>query len=488
VIDANSLIRDLIYGFRRILSQNLKSSSVSTTRTKSGAQQHSPITMRALPASPAIFLLALFLSNHVAHSWIYPSAGVTRESHASSFQSKQRRSTPILLSTPEASQGATGDGTTTNLAGKTIYQRAFYRFSPDSDVEVHDAIVIEERVRFEQDPTNMEYIRPMGERTLILRDGQVEEGEIGDDYFTQTIHDGKKTHQGAGTDLTIESSIATAMYLASNPSLVQGKVLEVACELGLAGLLGCVGAGFVLGKHAEKKDIAQEIMTIPEENDDLLPVALKALFLTDSDKGRLNLAFKNVKNSGVSPAKVTIEEMDWTKRVRHTPGTPYKEFHTIVASDVDFSYPQAKELARAVANRLEPLSGMAQGYLGSENAGSIPKFVHVCPEAREDSMYLHRLLEKGYKMSVDTGYLKLEKLTFCFQTLPNSKPERALDDLDLELQEDKELFYQSLTAQHHPDYAGEGSGELFFPMETGEYDATGGSTFLEREPDSRSPW
>lgn len=439
--------------------------------------------MRALPASPAILLLTLSLCNHVAHSW------VTRESHASSsFQSEQRRSTRILRSTPEASQGATGDGiAATNLAGKTIFQRVFYRFSPGSDLEVHDAIVVEERVRFEQDPNNMEYIRPMGERTLILRDGQVEEGEIGDEFYTQTIHDGKKTHDGAGTDPTIESAIATAMYLASNPSLVQGKVLEVACELGLAGLLGCIGAGFVLSKNSEKKDVEQDMMGL--KHNDMLPVALKGLFLTDSDEERLNLAFKNVKLSGVPPGKVTIEEMDWTKRVRHTPGTPYKAFHTIVASDVAFSYPQAKELARTVANRLEPLPSLAEAYLGSEKAASsIPKFVHVCPENREDSMYLHRLMEKGYRMSVDTGYLKLEKLTFCFQTLPQSEPEKSLDDLDLELQQDKELFYQSLTAQHHPDYAGEGSGELFFPMETGEYDATGGSTFLEREPESRGPW
>jgi hypothetical protein len=470
--------------FFRLTSVFLDTSSF-TISTVATATTLTHITMRALSAGSAILLFTLSLCNHVAHSW------VARESHASSsFQSMstQRRNSMdinILRSTPEASQG---DGTAaTNLAGKTIYQRVFYRFSPGSDLEVHDAIVIEERVRFEQDPNNMEYIRPVGERTLILRDGQVEEGEIGDEFYTQTIHDGKKTHDGAGTDPTIESAIATAMYLASNPSLVQGKVLEVACELGLAGLLGCIGAGFVLGKNGEKKDVAQEMMGL--KHDDLLPKDLKSLFLTDSDEERLNLAFKNVKLSGVSPGKVTIEEMDWTRRVRHTPGTPYKAFHTIVASDVAFSYPQAKELARTVANRLEPMARIAEGYLGSEKAeSSIPKFVHVCPEAREDSMYLHRLMEKGYRMSVDTGYLKLEKLTFCFQTLPQSKPESALDDLDLELQDDKELFYQSLTAQHHPDYEGEGSGELFFPMETGEYDATGGSTFLEREPESRGPW
>jgi hypothetical protein len=429
--------------------------------------------------SQALLLLTLSLCNHVAHSWIHPS-GVTRQSQSLSIQSRRRASSTStrILSTPE------GNLAGKNLAGKTIYQRVFYRFSPLSDLDIHDAVVVEERVRFEADPNNAEYIRPVGERTLILRQGQVEEGEIGDEFFTQNVHDGKKTHNGAGTDMTIESAIATAMFLASNPSLVQGQVLEVACELGLAGILGCIGAGHVLGKHTEKK---KEIglMDFPDEYDDLLPTALKRLCLTDSDEERLNLTFKNVKNSGVSPAKVAVEQMDWTHRVRHVPGTPYKEVHTIVASDVAFSYPQAKELARTVAHRLEPLANTGALYMGSnEGGGSIPRFVHVCPDAREDSIHLHRLFEKGYRMFVSTGYLKLEKLTFCFQTLPQSEPESALDDLDLELQEYKELFYQSLTAQHHPDYAGEGSGEVFFPMETGGYDATS----LEPETGSMSPW
>ena len=77
--------------------------------------------------------------------------------------------------------------------------------------------------------------------------------------------------------------------------------------------------------------------------------------LTDNDEECLNLTFKNVKNSAVSPAKVTIEEIDWTLQVFHVPGQPYREFHTIVAADMAFSYPQAKELARTVAHGLEPL-------------------------------------------------------------------------------------------------------------------------------------
>jgi len=153
-----------------------------------------------------------------------------------------------------------------------------------------------------------------------------------------------------------------------------------------------------------------------------------------------------------------------------------KEYHTIVASDVAFSFPEAKELARTVANRLEP------SYPYLTNRKPRPRFVYVSPDNREETPHLQRLLEKGYRMNVSPGYLKLEKLTFVFQSLPNSEPESKLDDLDLELQQFKETTYESLVADHSTDYAGEGSGELFFPMENGAYDSSSGNTFLEPDP------
>ena len=85
-------------------------------------------------------------------------------------------------------------------------------------------------------------------------------------------------------------------------------------------------------------------------------------------------------------------------------------------------------------------------------------------------------------MNVRQGYIKLEKILFAFQMLAESEPEEKLDDLELEVQESREVVYQSLTAEHHPDYA-DGAGEYFFPFETGEYDSASGSTYLEPESD-----
>lgn len=377
------------------------------------------------------------------------------------------------------------DDSSSSLEGKDIYQRVFYRFSPGSDVAVHNAVIVEERCRFGADPDRTGYILPMGPRTLILRDGQVEDGEIGDDFFTINVSagSGDGTHNGGGNDLEVQAAIACAMYLASNPDLCRGRMLELSCNSGLASLLGCIGAGYTQGVRVKDSDLQDDILTMGTNKKSLLPADLDVLVMTDVDEDRLTNSYHNLKVSGVSGSKVSMEVLDWRARVARPRGSavPVHEYRTIVGSDLVFSYPETKELARAVAHRLEP----TEPFLYAP--GPLPRFVHVCPDDRSDLPYLRRILEKGYRMATSTHYLKLEKLIFHFQTLPAGEPETALDDLELEMQAFKEIKYESLIAQHHPDYAGQGSGELFFPMETGEYETTGGSTFLEKESGS-SPW
>ena len=58
-----------------------------------------------------------------------------------------------------------------DYTGKTIYQRTFYRLSSDSQVQLPNAMMIEERLRFLLDATDPEYMLPTGPRTLILREG-----------------------------------------------------------------------------------------------------------------------------------------------------------------------------------------------------------------------------------------------------------------------------------------------------------------------------
>ena len=96
------------------------------------------------------------------HSWVSPA-------HQSGPWSTGMRTRLLLSSEPDNAR-ATPD---IDIAGKTVYQRIFYRLSPLSEVDEHNSIVVEERARFKADAAKGEgYLKPIGPRTLILRDGK----------------------------------------------------------------------------------------------------------------------------------------------------------------------------------------------------------------------------------------------------------------------------------------------------------------------------
>ena len=388
--------------------------------------------------------------------------------------------------------------------GHDIYQRVLYRLSPGSDVQLHDAMIVEERCRFTVDPQRPDYIIPATgrPRTISLRNGlglNFNAGEIGDDFFTTAT---PTAHNGAGNDSSLQSAIVCAMYLSANPDLCQGRMLQVSAGTGLGSLLGGIGAGHVVRHNSNKNNMANmdnnnetdeimdDILTIGKDRTGPFPPNLELLSITDVDDDQLSNIRSQIKELGFKSNKLNLDVLDWRTRkvqsqMNRASSSPL-EYRTIVASDIVYSYPETKELARAVAHRLEPITP----YLfqsGPQSTTALPSFVHICPDDRDDVTYLRRILEKGYRMAVSTKFLKLEKLSFHLQKLPSGRPESELDNIDLELKDCQEIKYQALVAQHHPDYAGGGSGEWFFPMETGEYEATGGATFLEKEAGS-SPW
>jgi hypothetical protein len=436
------------------------------------------------------------------------------------------------LPTRTTSQLLGGRPTTTRLAssemedldGKIIYQRTHYRLSPGSTVSIPNALVLEERLRFKPDPNNKGYVLPTGPRTFILREG-TDTYDISKELYRLHLGagaGGTTAHSGPGAE---DTTIATLLYLASNPELLQGNVLQVECQSGIAGLLGCIGARFVSeGPPPPPPQVDDEVLTVPKHADHLLPTRLHHLTLSDEDEGNLQDAYDTTRHSRLSPSKVSIKEFTWSHRI---PKRHYDKFyHTIIGSDVDFSYPNAKELARVVANSLLPSNPVAReaaqaaekkkssssgggssfGGMGMEMEAPPrraeeapldpetqvdpmipPTFVHVCPDDRDNVPYLRQFLEKGFRMTVDIGYIKLQKLAFAFQILPQDAHESELEAMELVPKAEKGVAYQSLTAVHHPDYAGEGSGEYFFPLETGEYESGGQSTYLEPEAGG-SPW
>jgi hypothetical protein len=396
---------------------------------------------------------------------------------------------------------------------KDLYQRVFYRFSPSSDIDIHDAIVVEDRCRFRLDPERPDYIIPHGPRTIILRNGCVEDGTIGDDFFTMNVASSNSgsstTHNGAGNDRDVQNAIICAMYLASNPDLCTGRMIELSATTGLGSLLGCIGAGYVLQYNTNnatlaknETDISDNILTFGNDNREggPLPPKLDLLAIADVDHDQLVQILNNIKATNIQHStltkKILVDKFDWRIRTvrprmvqqqqRSSSSSSSSEYHTVVASDIVFSYPETKELARTVAHSLEPIQPYI--YNNQKNTNQYPTFVHVCPNERDDVVYLRRILERGYRMLISTKFLKVEKLIFHIQTLPYNANEIELDNLELEMKDCKELIYQAIIGQHHPEYYGENTGEMFFPMETGEYDMTSGQSFFEKDTESSSPW
>ncbi|GAX21355.1 hypothetical protein FisN_6Lh079 [Fistulifera solaris] len=325
-----------------------------------------------------------------------------------------------------------------------IVQRTFYRFSPGSEVDVHNSVVLEDRWMIQSnDPTH---------RTLLLRDGNVQEGEIGEAFFTISP-----------TTALTTSEMVMALYLASNPALCTEDLLEVSSETGLATILGILGAGFVSQQRDEEnptsaKEEEDDILTIATKRNKLVPKSLETVTLTAAEERYLPVLMKHSQQAGIPSC--SVEPLDW--KVRHARSRPPKEVTTIVAVDLALTYPEAVALARTCAYRLRP---SWVGRESSSSAKTIPRFVHVCPADREDVVYLQRELTNGYKMTAYTSYLKLEQIIFYPQTVSSSMDE--VEDMELEVQDIRSLTFTSLIAQHHPDYVGGGSGELFFPADTG---------------------
>jgi hypothetical protein len=258
-------------------------------------------------------------------------------------------------------------------------------------------------------------------------------------------------------------------------------------------------------------------VTVPNNGASLFPSRLHHLTSTDESRDALNAAYDNIRRTNIPASKLSLKELNWSVRVPPAARGYSSQrvirpaYRTIVGSDIDFSYPSAKELARTVANSLLPSNPLARansesnmasapggsfGGLGMAEMGASaaapltkegptataldtkvpPTFCHVAPDSRENLQYLRQFLEKGFRMEVDVGYLKLQRLRFVYQVMPQEAPEEEVEDLDLELQEESASSYQSIMAVHHPDYAGDGTGEYFSPLETGEYEGGSRST------------
>lgn len=398
---------------------------------------------------------SILLLLKTSHGWVAPTVRTT-----------QRTSSLDMSS-------SSGERSVPDLKGKVIYQRLIHRLSPQSDVDLHNNFSVEERVRFRPDNEDDGYLEPYGRRTLILRGPPAEKDDLmGPELYRLDVHEATETHGGIGNDdLPTESCICTILYLASNPDLLVGNVMDLQCQLGLGGLLGCIAAGFTQEDSPAEPAVQDDLM--PQKPPSPFPKSMETLTLADNSEDMLNLAFANAKNSGVESSKVNILELEWTRRPRLT-----DKYHVILGSDIYITYPTSRGLARTVAYSLEPLPW----------EGNAARFIHVYRDVDGDDIgYLKKFLRQGYRMNLDVGYLQMEKHFLKPSVVDSSSPEdSALDKAAVEIQTTKETVFECLTAMHHPDYTGD-NGEYFFPIENGTYESGSGSTYLERDS-PRNRW
>lgn len=371
-----------------------------------------------------------------------------------------------------------------DLTDKVVHQRVRHRLSPQSDVSVQDALVIEERIRFIPDEDRDGYLVPVGRRTLSLLDGT-----SGEEFYRMNVHErNTHSHNGllsiASSQQDLASTLALILYLVSNPNLMKGNVLELESKLGLASLLASIGLAHHVDQDEQRSQPKDDVdLLLPFKGRDKVPMtsAVDHLTLTDVKEADLDVAFQNVQHCNVPSEKVTLETLDWRRRsstnnrrrrsaASENTDASKNMYRTILGADLEVTYPTAKELAHTVAHLLLPTEGV---------------FVHVAPDNRDDLSQLHKLLRQGYLMQVTPGYLKLVSTAYHYQVLPDTASEEELSPP--EQQAVKETTYESLTAYHHVDYDGF-NGEYLFPMETGAYEDGNSQTSLETDFNAGPGW
>mmetsp|Transcript_10958 Transcript_10958/g.22430 ORF Transcript_10958/g.22430 Transcript_10958/m.22430 type:complete len:463 (-) Transcript_10958:47-1435(-) len=408
-----------------------------------------------------------------------------------------------------------GNASVPSLEGKTVYKRTLFRLQPSPDLTLYNALVIEERLRFRPSKDDPTFMEPFGPRTLLLRDGQVEEGAIGDEFCTIHVHEvppstktrsSTSTLQHGGRAGAVDESLVLSLVLAAQPDACQGPMLEIAAREGLGALVGCLGAAFATQTPEERaarqptmEDLEEDVLTVPVDHvtEKLLPTGLTSLTITDPDPVMLDLCAAQVSSIGKSK-KLHVQPLDWSKRSLPmargaTAGRP--EYATVALADCPLTFPETREMVRTVAHRVGPSNPSLTRYLVEDDVDDklrpslTPRFIHVCREGREETVYLRKYLTEGCRMNVATDYITVEKIGFAIQsidTVPPNEEGALLDPLELEVASLEELKYQVITAQHHVDYTGGGSGEVFFPLEAtdfsvGQRGSGGGSDGLEPE-------
>jgi len=353
-----------------------------------------------------------------------------------------------------------------DLVGKAIVKRFIYQLAPTKVVSAYSPLVIEERTVFtleldDDDETtgrtklklSPRALEDGGGRSYIIREcsnlnlgsGAVPASRPppsnerqDDDGSLAQLHLGKAVHTihnvvgqeglgnygpGALRSPIKDSGIALALYCAANPKFVLGDVMEVGCNMGLAGILSIIGAG-IAGKQAGESNVQEgknkndldknkniENNSISGQRDQETvkpppnPTGIGGMYLTDSESElqALYAAQKNLELSGIELEESMVSVLDWHS-VNRVPEEMRSSFGLVLATDLIYSFPAIKPLCRTMAHALRP-SQYVQ-VLGSQDIRG--RFIHVSPD-RDELKFLYQKLTNGYRMSYQKVMLQLER-------------------------------------------------------------------------------
>ena len=331
----------------------------------------------------------------------------------------------------ESMRQRSSDDSLLKEATDVVLQRTYHVLSDSSDVVDPRRMFIEEIATYYTDVREME-------RTLILRDQQRQE------ILQVPVLETDKLYLKLGT-------LATILYLVcEEPSLLlKGRVLELDCEMGLAGLLSTMAMGAL--EHGDGPKFPSSVKALSLSNhpaEDSTPIVRETM----------EELFTGGRNS-----RVSVLDLDWTKHPKFQSIFP-TNFKGILGCELMDSYASAKELARTVANFMDPNG----------------RFMHMAPKDDPNVPHLVKFLTKGYAMSVDKRPVELQSHTYQPQPLDaDGRPTRGLV-----LEKTKTREYECLLAAHHGDYDGY-NGDYIWPMENGRYDGRDLERYMEP---SLGPW
>lgn len=236
-----------------------------------------------------------------------------------------------------------------------------------------------------------------------------------------------------------DASIAMSLFFACHPDLFEGKILELGCGVGVAGILSSVCAGATSNG-------------IPSP-----PDAVESITLTDHSPEVLDFCISNARRY-IPDKKFIVKKLDWYETDFHDIEVEKNEYNTVIGTECAYLFPDIKPLAKTIVSNLAPTKKLGRSFM-------------LGPYNRDALHYLESELEETYQMSVDTGVISMESLQL--KTIWLQDEEEKGKDLMINGKDGSKIRmceyaakghteFLMLESMHHKDFLGGKDFAIFF--------------------------